>query len=505
MTTLVEQLERHSDADVALRLPAGEVSYGKLRAQVSDAAHQLVSGGIGHGDRVLVRVGDDVSRLFAALAIQQIGAVAVAVNPLTIGVELEHVVARARPAAAVCDEALAGDLPSGPETGMWINDGGRLNRRLPSASEATPRAPQPGDAASIMFTSGSSARPRGAVLSHRAHAAMGRDLAAVMNLTSEDSFLLLSPLFHVGGWSTTVLPALASGCSLVIPGPFSATRFWDDVERWRPTIWTTGLAFIEMVAARGGEPPRQIPFRCVLSNLRQDTWELGRHRLGLPLGTYYGLTENNGRGTIDTDVTAYEPGYVGRPYTAADGVRIMRDDAPLPPGEVGEVELHSESAMSGYIGDPAATEAVLRPGPWVRTGDLGFLDDQGRLFFRGRLKNMIKRSGENVSAEEVELFLLEHPLVRDAAVVAVPDRVREEEIKALVVLEPASGLSAEALHEHCLAGLARFKVPRYLQFVDELPRTVSGKPDIGTIRRTLATPAGSWDSEQISTRGGAAT
>ena len=503
MTTLDAQLDRLPGAATALRLPAGDVTYGELRARVDAAAGELARGGVGGGHRVLVRAGDDVSRLIVSLAVQRLGAAVVAINPLTIGRELAYVIERSDPAAVVCDEALAHDVDVDTAVGRWANEDGRLTGVRPCGSATAPRVPAAADAASILFTSGSSARPRAVVLSHHAHVTMGRDLAGVLGVTGADAFLLYSPLFHVGGWATAVLPALATGCALVVPGPFSATRFWDDVERWRPTLWTTGLAFIEMVAARGGEPPARLPFRHVLSNLRADTHELGRHHLGLPLGTYYGLTENNGRGTIDADVETYEPGYVGRPYTPADGVRIMRAGEPLTAGEVGEIELHGESAMSGYFRDPEATRSVLRPGPWIATGDLGLLDDAGRLFFRGRLKNMIKRSGENVAAEEVELFLLEHPLVRDATVVAVPDRIREEEIKALVVLEHGAELSPEDLHRYCAEHMARFKVPRYLQFVDALPRTVSGKPDIGTIRRTLATPDGAWDSEKTATRGGA--
>ncbi|NUT54459.1 MAG: AMP-binding protein, partial [Thermoleophilia bacterium] len=225
-----------------------------------------------------------------------------------------------------------------------------------------------------------------------------------------------------------------------------------------------------------------------------DTWRLGREQLGLPLGTYYGLTENDGRGTIALDVADYRAGFVGRGYTPQDGVRVVKDGDPLTAGEVGEIELRSESAMTGYFRDEEATARTLRDG-WVATGDLGYVDERGDLIFTGRLKNMIKRSGENVSAEEVELTLLEHPAVRDVTVLAVPDRVREEEVKAIVVLEPGAEAAPAALRAFCAAALASFKAPRYVQFADDLPRTVSGKPDVGVMRRTMATPAGCWDSE----------
>jgi crotonobetaine/carnitine-CoA ligase len=495
---LGDQLDRPSADAIALRLPGSDVSWGELRGWVAGVTAELVRGGVGWSARVLLRVGDDLSRLVVSLGAQRLGAVVVPVNPATIGPELQFVASHSDPACVVADDGLLEDLRLEEEVGLFVNDAGRLRGIRRCGATFDQRAPGLEDPASILFTSGSSARPRAAVLSHHAHLTMGRDLALVLGVDERDSFLQLSPLFHVGGWATTVLPALATGCSMVMPGGFSASRFWADVERWQPTLWTTGLAFIEMVASRGGDPPAQVPFRHVLSNLRPDTWRVGRRQLRLPLGTYYGLTENDGRGTIALDIDDYEPGFVGHPYTHQDGVRIVRDGEELEVGEVGEIELQSESAMSGYFRDEEATARVLKPGPWIATGDLGHLDETGRLFFRGRDKNMIKRSGENVAAEEIELFLLEHPEVADVAAIAVPDRIREEEIKVLVVRTPGSSLAPEELHRFCAAQMAAFKVPRYVQFLDELPRTVSGKTDIGAIRRSLATPEGAWDQERSS-------
>jgi crotonobetaine/carnitine-CoA ligase len=493
-TTVGAQLRAVPGEATALRLPEADVSYAELRRWVDTAADSLAGGGVGAGSRVLVREGDDLSRLVTSLAVQTIGATVVPINPATSGGELSFLVSHSDPAAVVADEGLAEELEIGEEVGLWDNELGRLAPRRACAKVAPPREPDAGDAASLLYTSGSSARPRGVVLSHRAHVAMGRDLTILLSASRRDSFLALSPFFHVGGWSTTVMPALAAGAALVLPGPFSASRFWADVERWRPTLWTTGLAFLEMIAARGDEPPASLPFRHVITNLRPDTWALGRQRLGLPIGTYYGLTENDGRGTFALDVPDYEPGFVGRPYTPADGLRVTRDGETLGAGEVGEIEFRGECTMSRYFRDEEATARVLRPGGWLATGDLGRIEADGNLIFTGRIKNMIKRSGENVSAEEVEFHLLDHPDVADVAVLAVPDRVREEEIKAVVVGEPGSSVSAERLHRYCADGMAEFKVPRYIQFVKELPHTISGKPDIAAVRRAFATPAGSWDS-----------
>jgi crotonobetaine/carnitine-CoA ligase len=478
----------------ALRRPEGDVSYGELRERVDAAATALAATGTGWGDRVTIRCDDDFSRLLATLAVQSVGAVAAPLNPATTGSELEFLLSHSDPQAAIADEGLADELDLAPEVAILVNQAGALSARRERGGKSEPQPPAPGDAASLLYTSGSSARPRGVVLSHAAHVSMGADLAGLLGVGPEDRFLALSPFFHVGGWSTAVMPALATGASLVLPGAFSASRFWADAERWQPSVWTTGLAFIEMVAARGGPPPERPPFRHVISNLRPDTWQLARETLGLPIGTYYGLTENNGRGTFALSVTEYEPGFVGKVYGERDGLRLTKDGGEVAPGEVGEVEFRGPSTMTRYFRDPEATAKTLSDDGWVRTGDLGRLGSDGNLYFTGRLKNMIKRSGENVSAEEVELFLLAHPDVADVSVTAVADRVREEEIKAIVVTAGDGEVSAESLHAYCSEGMAAFKVPRYIQFVDELPHTISGKPDIAAVRRTFATPAESWDS-----------
>jgi acyl-CoA synthetase (AMP-forming)/AMP-acid ligase II len=493
--TVPSLLRAAPDAAVALRLPDGDLTYAALRERVDAAAAALADGGVGAESRVVVRAGDDLSRLVTQLAIHSLGAIAAPVNPQTTGAELDFLVDHSDPAAVIADEGLEAELPLEEGVGIWTNLGaGELRERRRRATTTAPRDPSPDDVASLLYTSGSSSRPRGVLLSHRSHAAMGTDLGRLLGAGAGDSFLALSPFFHVGGWSTAVMPALAAGASLVLPGAFSASRFWSDVERWQPTLWTTGLAFLEMVAARGGEPPAELPFRHVISNLRPDTWELARETLGLPIGTYYGLTENNGRGTFIRDAAEYGAGLVGRVYGPEDGLRVTADGEALPAGEVGEVEFRGPCVMNGYFRDEEATAATLRPGGWLATGDLGRLDDDGTLWFTGRIKNMIKRSGENVAAEEVEFHLLAHPDVVDVSVTAVPDRVREEEVKAIVVLAEGADPSPARLHRYCAEGMASFKVPRYIQFVAELPHTISGKPDIATVRSRFGSAADSWDS-----------
>lgn len=495
-TSVGDLLEVGADDAVAVYRPDGEITWAELRRIVAAAEDCLREAGVGLGSRVLCRVGDDFSRLIAGFAVLRLGGIHFAVNPATIGKELRHIVTRSEPVAVISDDDLAEAPAEFTDAPRIRNSGGRLEALGRCREASVPGRAAGEDPAMLIFTSGTSALPKLAVTPHRALVAMGRDLNRLLSVSEEDRFLALSPFFHVAGWCCSAMPAAAAGASLVMPGPFSASRFWRDVERWQPTIWNSGLAFIEMVAARGGPPPAKLPFRHVVSNLRPDTWRLGREQLGLPLGTYYGLTENCGRGTISLDITDYRAGFVGRVYGDEDAVRIADEQGrPCPPGQEGEIQLRGPGLMLGYFRDPEATAAAFQDG-WLRTGDRGLIDEQGDLYYRGRFKNMIKRSGENIYAEEIELLLLEHEDVRDAIVIAVPDRVREEEVKAIVVPTEGVRLDPVDLHRWCAERVAAFKVPRYIELADSLPRTPSGKPDLGLIKRTRATPDGSWDAER---------
>ena len=173
----------------------------------------------------------------------------------------------------------------------------------------------------------------------------------------------------------------------------------------------------------------------------------------------------------------------------------MTGEGLAPTGGVGEIEFRGPGVMTGYYGDEVASGEVLDADGWLRTGDLGWLDDSGSLFFSGRMKNLIKRAGENIAAEEVELVLLRHPAVVDVAVLGILDPIREEEVKAVLVLKSRANLDLIDLMSHCESHLAAYKVPRYFEIAQELPRTPSGKIDIAAVRRLYSSIATSWDRD----------
>jgi acyl-CoA synthetase (AMP-forming)/AMP-acid ligase II len=484
---------------LAVRTPRQDLRWAELSQVVKAAAASLSAGGVGANSRVLVRVDRPLDLLVALLGCMEIGAVPAPINPKLVADELAYVALRSEPSAALTSEGLEVDLPILEGLGLWVISDSVVYRRRRCANEKAPVPPRPSDAASILFTSGSTANPKGVVLRHGSYYAMGTDLAALLRLRPrQDAVLLHHPLFHVAGQACSLLPSIAGQCPLIVPDRFSASNFWDEVERWTPTVWMTGLAFLEMVSRRGGVPPLNHSFRHVVSNLRLDTWEVATQGLHLPIGTYLGQTENCGRGSIALEMQLYEPGYVGGAYAPNDGIRIIAGDGPAPTGRVGEIEFRGPGVMAGYFGDEAASREALREDGWLRTGDLGWLDENGSLFFSGRIKNVIKRAGENIAAEEVELLLLRHPEVVDVAVLGVSDPVREEEVKAVVVLRTGAILDPMELVRYSRSHLTEYKIPRYVEFAQELPHTPSGKTDIAAIRRMYSSIETSWDREAVS-------
>jgi carnitine-CoA ligase len=221
-----------------------------------------------------------------------------------------------------------------------------------------------------------------------------------------------------------------------------------------------------------------------------------RDRFGVELGTIWGMSETlicvgsdpGYRGELG-------PGYVGHPFAGGEVGIFDENFERVGPYQYGELCLRHPMAMLGYLKDPEATAATLRDG-WVRSGDRGYMDHSGRAFFAGRYKAMIKRSGENVSAEEVEAALLEHPDVSECVVVAVPDRLRTEEVGAVVVRRAGTEGDPAQMREACSARLVRWKLPRYILVRDEpLPRLGNGKID-RTSTAALIDPTSTWDAEK---------
>jgi crotonobetaine/carnitine-CoA ligase len=343
------------------------------------------------------------------------------------------------------------------------------------------------DVAEMIFTSGTTARPKAVMLTHANLLWAGERSVRDFLLRPDDRILTALPLFHGNAQALALLPALTIGGCLIMLEEYSATRFWEQVRAHGATL--TGLVAM-LLRTLMAQPPsphdRDHRLRVVnyAINVPDEEKEAFEERFGVTLANGYGLSEA-------MLVVAHTPVHRAKRWPSVGlpsvdrRVRIV-DDAgeEVPTGEVGEITVHGvpgRTLMKGYYKDPEATAAALRDG-WLHTGDHGWVDELGYLYFFDRKKDVIKRAGENVSAMEVETVLLEHPEIALAAVVAAPDPVRDEAVKAFIVRREGSALDAGAVQAFCSERLAPFKVPTIVEFRDALPLTSVGKVEKKVLR-----------------------
>jgi long-chain acyl-CoA synthetase len=350
-------------------------------------------------------------------------------------------------------------------------DGTRLER-LPDAAPSVPEAP-----ALVLYTSGSTGRPKGAVLSHAAVEFANRLWAGpVIGLVESDMLLAALPLTHAFGLNGALLAPLLAGCTVRLVERFVPETVADIIRR-EPVSVLPGVAtmFRRLLDLPGFTGGRRL--RLGVSGAAPCPWDLAqewRARTGTRIVRGYGSTELFRPISFLAGDPTEHPDCVGRAVPGVD-IRVVDEDGRvLPPGEVGELWIHTPGVMDGYLGNDEETRAVLVDG-WFRTGDLARVNDGGYVAIVGRKRERIKRGGYSVFPAEVETVLLAHPDVAEAAVVAVPDTTLGEEVAAFVALQPGATADADALIAWCRDRLAAFKYPRRVTIVDALPRSTTGK------------------------------
>ena len=402
----------------------------------------------------------------------------VPVNVLYREREVGHIVGDAEPAAVVTTEDLAALVP--PGTPAW--DVHLLTEE--AGQTADPSGPVPSDSlgmtgdvpAAIVYTSGTTGRAKGAILSHANLAANARTLVEAWRITATDRYLAVLPLFHVHGLGNGLCSWLASGCRMRLVERFEHEKAEALFDEFRPTLFfgvpTVYVRLLELsdgAARRIGERARL--FVSGSAPLPASVFEAFRARFGHAILERYGMTE-----TLMTVGNPYDgerrPGTVGRPLAGVELRIVGADGRDVPKGETGELLVRGPAVFQGYWRQAEATDAAFAAG-WFRTGDLGTLSADGCVTLRGRARDLIISGGFNVYPREVEEVLLEQPGVREAAVVGLPDARRGEVAVACF----AGDADPAALEAACRRELASFKVPRHFARVEVLPRNAMGKVD----------------------------
>jgi long-chain acyl-CoA synthetase len=343
-------------------------------------------------------------------------------------------------------------------------------------------APGADDDALLMYTSGTTGRPKGVRLSHRNLLAGARFVVAAHALTAADRVLAVLPLYHINAQVVTVLAPLLHGGSVVMPERFSTSRFWPLAARYRCTwlnVVPTMIAYLlnGTDAVRDGLDLARVRFcRSASAPLPMAHQRAFERRFGIPIVETMGLTETAGPVFSNLlDRAQRKLGSPGQAFGNAARVTEPETGVELPSGESGEIEIKGPNVMAGYLDDADATARALRPDGWLRTGDLGYRGGDGFYFITGRLKELIIKGGENIAPREIDEALLRHPALIGAAAVGVPDPAYGQDIEAGVVVRPGAEVSEAELLEFCRGALGAFRTPRAIRFLAELPKGPSGK------------------------------
>jgi carnitine-CoA ligase len=485
-------------------------TFAQTLQQVEGLASNLHELGVRQGDHVVLVLSTSALALRAMFAINYLGAVYVPVNPALKGSSLEHVLHNADSAFAivhdsVLDRVLAAapptlttiirssdaTVPASPE-GITIYSVSVLSK-VAAPPPAPPKPIRPSDLQSIIYTSGTTGRSKGVLSSYmHSYSCVGPD--AWNCLTADDRQLLHMPIFHIGG-AFIACVSLCVGSSIAVVSHFRTEAFWDQI---RELEVTSAFLLGAMATFLLKQPPhprdRDHKLRMVFIVPLGHSGHAFRERFGVDVFTLFNMTE------ICTPLISranpIKDGICGRPRAGVEVRLVDEDDCSVGVGEVGQLILRTEApwAMNhGYNNNPQATADAWRNG-WFHTGDAFIRDADGDYRFVDRLKDAIRRRGENISSYEIELELLSHPLVREAAAIPVPSEFSEDEV--LVVLAPASGSSIdpEDIIQHLLPRIAHHMVPRFIRIIDELPKTPTAKVEKHILRAQGLT-ADTWDRE----------
>jgi long-chain acyl-CoA synthetase len=448
-------------------------------------AYRFETMGVSPGDTVAVMLPNCSEIAIAMFAAWCRGAAMTPVNPALTDEEVRYQLQDSTATVIVGDEragALAGS------TGIpWVDVRSVHSHDASDLSEVTP-VTDSSDFALIIYTSGTTGKPKGVLLDHANLDAMSSSLIEHFSLTAADTSLVILPLFHVNGLIASVLSVLRAGGNVIVAPRFSRDTFWDLVETHRPTYFSavpTIYAVLDADTERDVDTSSLRFVICGAAPMSAGLITRFEDRFNVPVVEGYGLSEGSVASTINPVAGLRKPGTVGIALPGQEVAIVSSEGERLPQGQRGEVAIRGTNVMRGYLGKPEETAKVLREG-WLHTGDVGILDPDGYLVLVDRIKDMIIRGGENIYPKEIEECLYGHPAVLEAAVVGKPDEVYGEVPVAFVATKPGLTVTADALVAHCSASLARYKVPREINIMTELPKNSVGKLVKGLLREQSA-------------------
>jgi acyl-CoA synthetase (AMP-forming)/AMP-acid ligase II len=456
-----------------------EYSFGDLQAHARGLVLRLAERAIKPGDTVAFAFENCPQAAMTILGLFYGGYLATAIN-LVAGRDIIAYVLQHSEAKLVVVQPQTSDTVAAAVSGMSnrpaIVPAAELVGDEPSGQD---RTPAPGDPALLMYTSGTTGRPKGVILSHANLVAGGLNTAQGHQLTASDRAMCVLPLYHINGLCVTVMGPLVTGGTVIMPARFSVSGFWPVIARYSATWFSvvpTQISYLLHNEDSGFVGPGKVRFgRSASAPLSPDVHRAFEERFSVPIIETMGLTETAAQ--ILSNPMPPGERRIGSPGLAVGNEVIIADErqAEVQRGSEGEVLVRGANVMQGYLKSPEATAAAITPDGWLRTGDLGRMDKDGYVFITGRLKELIIKGGENIAPREVDEALYSHPAVVEAAAFGRPCKTYGERVEAAVVLSGHAEVSETDLIALCTTKLGPFKAPDRIHFLQELPKGPSGK------------------------------
>ncbi|MCX5894614.1 MAG: AMP-binding protein [Proteobacteria bacterium] len=482
-------------------------TYKEFDEMVNKYATILLGKGIKKDDKVVVHLSNSPEYLFSWFALAKIGAVMIPTNIFSGAFEMEYYLEFSESVAVITEPnfidmfntllpkcprvkhvLLARTSPVYPNSKLYPGAIIIADMLKDTPVEVPAADIDAEDDLMMLFTSGTTARPKAVQLTHANANFAGIFGAQAWKVVPEDRHFIVLPLFHVNGQFISVMPTLTAGATLVMAEQFSASKYMEQARRHRTTTTSLVAATLNMILNQPRtELDGQNDFRLIMYAIAipDEKWDEFESRFRVKLCDLWGMTETLAATTVNPIDGVLKKNCIGMARLGNEIKVVDENGNEVPPGTIGEIIVHGVPArtlMKGYFKNPEATKETMRNG-WLYSGDNAYMDADGYFHFVDRKKDMIKRSGENVAAIEVEFVIGMHPRVKEVAVIGVPDPVRDEAIMALVILKEGETCEPKEIIDWCADKLAKFKVPSFVEFRPDFPKTSIGKIQKNILRK----------------------
>lgn len=468
-----------------------QFTYEEFNALVNRFAHGLMKIGVKQHDKVIVHMSNCPEFVMAWFALAKLGAILVPTNTYSTWDELDYIIRYSDSSCVITEHKFSGIFSSNIGNYPAIRNVIVCKERPPRESrflfaedvlaEETTNpgiAVRPSDISEILFTSGTTARPKGALLSHEGAVFQGKATGFHLWMSPNDRVIIFLPLFHVNAQMLTLVPTMAFGGTVILIEEYSASKFMRQIRKHKATFTCIVPTILRTLLK---QPKRKYDSdHCMRSSFyalptSKEEWEEFESRFKIRLIDGYGLTETFALAIGNPYWGLRKRHCIGLPAVGME-VRLVDDDGGTIEAcnQPGEILLKGSPIFSGYYKNEEETKKAIDEDGWLHTGDIGYMDPDGYYYFYDRKKEIIKRAGENISTSEVERVLNDHVDIMESAVVGVPDEMRDEAVFAFVVAKN-SDLSADQIRNYCKEKMSAFKVPQYINIIDQFEKTSIGK------------------------------